>query len=59
MGWSESCIATHPSDFCVPLVALDAIVEVEGSGPRDIPLETFHLLPGDTPDREARSRPAR
>ena len=32
MGWSESCIATHPSDFCVPLVALDAVVEVEGSG---------------------------
>ena len=31
MGWSESCIATHPSDFCVPLVALDAVVEIEGS----------------------------
>jgi xanthine dehydrogenase YagS FAD-binding subunit len=30
MGWSESCIATHPSDFCVSLVALDAVVEVEG-----------------------------
>jgi xanthine dehydrogenase YagS FAD-binding subunit len=53
MGWSESCIATHPSDFCVPLVALDAVVEVEGStGRREIPLEMFHRLPGDTPDRE-------
>jgi xanthine dehydrogenase YagS FAD-binding subunit len=53
LGWSESCIATHPSDFCVALVALDAIVEIEGqSGRREIPLETFHWLPGDTPDRE-------
>src|SRR5438876_2948824 len=54
MGWSESCIATHPSDFCVPLVALDAIVEVEGkAGRREIPLEIFHRLPGDTPERES------
>jgi xanthine dehydrogenase YagS FAD-binding subunit len=54
MGWSESCIATHPSDFCVPLVALDAVVEVQGrAGRRDLPLETFHVLPGDTPDRES------
>jgi xanthine dehydrogenase YagS FAD-binding subunit len=53
MGWSESCIATHPSDFCVPLVALDAIVELEGeAGRREIPLDRFHLLPGNTPDRE-------
>ena len=53
LGWSEHCIATHPSDFCVPLVALDAIVEIEGShGRREIPLEAFHLLPGDTPQRE-------
>lgn len=53
LGWSEHCIATHPSDFCVPLVALDAVVEVEGkAGRRDIPLENFHLLPGDAPDRE-------
>jgi xanthine dehydrogenase YagS FAD-binding subunit len=53
IGWSESCIATHPSDFCVPLVALDAVVEVEGrNGTREIPLETFHRLPGDAPDRE-------
>src|ERR1700728_2477547 len=53
MGWSESCIATHPSDFCVPLVALDAVVEIEGkAGRREIPLEKFHRLPGDTPQRE-------
>jgi xanthine dehydrogenase YagS FAD-binding subunit len=53
MGWSESCIATHPSDFCVPLVALDAVVEVEGrTGSREVPIEMFHRLPGDAPDRE-------
>ncbi|HEX4411288.1 MAG TPA: xanthine dehydrogenase family protein subunit M [Xanthobacteraceae bacterium] len=53
LGWSESCIATHPSDLCVALVALDAVVEIEGSaGRREIPLETFHRLPGDSPDRE-------
>src|ERR1700734_2438430 len=53
MGWSENCIATHPSDFCVPLVALDAVVEIEGkAGRRETPLEKFHRLPGDTPQRE-------
>ena len=53
LGWSESCIATHPSDFCVPLVALDAVVEIEGkAGRREIPLEKFHRLPGDAPDHE-------
>ena len=54
MGWSAGCIATHPSDFCVPLVALDAVVEVEGrQGMREIPLEMFHRLPDDAPDRES------
>jgi xanthine dehydrogenase YagS FAD-binding subunit len=54
LGWSESCIATHPSDFCVPLVALDAVVEIEGkAGRREVPLESFHRLPGDTPERES------
>jgi xanthine dehydrogenase YagS FAD-binding subunit len=53
LGWSDSCIATHPSDFCIPLVALDAVVEVEGrAGRREMPLEAFHRLPGDAPDRE-------
>jgi xanthine dehydrogenase YagS FAD-binding subunit len=54
LGWSESCIATHPSDFCVPLVALDAVVEIESrAGRREIPLEAFHRLPGDAPERES------
>src|SRR6202050_4978263 len=54
LGWDESCIATHPSDFCVPLVALDAVVEVEGkAGRREIPLEMLHRLPGDAPERES------
>ncbi len=58
LGWSESCIATHPSDFCVPLVALDAVVEIEGSaGRREIPLENFHRLPGDAPERESELAP--
>lgn len=53
LGWSEACIATHPSDFCVPLVALDAVVEVEGArGAREIPLDHLHVLPGTTPERE-------
>ena len=53
LGWSEACIATHPSDFCVPLVALDAIVEVEGrTGRREIALEALYRLPGDAPERE-------
>jgi xanthine dehydrogenase YagS FAD-binding subunit len=54
LGWSEACIATHPSDFCVPLVALDAVVEIEGkAGRREVALETLHCLPGDTPERES------
>jgi xanthine dehydrogenase YagS FAD-binding subunit len=54
LGWSRSCIATHPSDFCVPLAALDAVVEIEGqTGRREVPLEEFHLLPGATPERES------
>ena len=58
LGWSEHCIATNPSDFCVPLTALDAVVELQGpAGRRDIPLETFHLLPGSTPERETLLQP--
>ncbi|MBR0875370.1 xanthine dehydrogenase family protein subunit M [Bradyrhizobium tropiciagri] len=53
LGWSDGCIATHPSDFCVPLVALDAVVEIEGKGGRrELPLEALHRLPGETPERE-------
>ncbi len=58
LGWSEACIATHPSDFCVPLVALDAVVEIEGSsGRREMALEALHHLPGDTPHRESALAP--
>lgn len=58
LGWSETCIATNPSDFCVPLAALDAVVEVQGpSGRREIALADFHLLPGDTPERETTLQP--
>jgi xanthine dehydrogenase YagS FAD-binding subunit len=58
LGWSESCIATHPSDFCVPLVALDAVVEIEGrGGRREIALEALHRLPGDTPGQESALEP--
>ncbi len=54
LGWSEQCIATHPSDFCVPLAALDAVVEIEGpGGRREVAVEAFHLLPGETPERES------
>jgi xanthine dehydrogenase YagS FAD-binding subunit len=49
-GTSGSCIATHPSDMCVALAALDATVQVEGpQGPRSIPFAEFHRLPGNTP----------
>src|SRR5258705_3165005 len=58
LGWSEACIATHPSDFFVPLDPLDAVVEVEGrAGRREVPLEAFHRLPGDSPDRESALEP--
>jgi xanthine dehydrogenase YagS FAD-binding subunit len=58
LGWSESCIATNPSDFCVPLAAFDAIVEIEGkSGRREIAAESFHRLPGDAPERDSALEP--
>jgi xanthine dehydrogenase YagS FAD-binding subunit len=54
IGWSESCIATNPSDFCVPLVAFDAAVEIVGpTGQHGVPVEAFHRLPGDTPERDS------
>lgn len=50
-GTSDKCIATHPSDMCVALAALDAMVRVEGpNGERQIPISEFHRLPGDTPE---------
>jgi xanthine dehydrogenase YagS FAD-binding subunit len=53
LGTSEHCIATHPSDLAVALVALGAVVHTEGPlGSRAIPIDEFFLLPGDTPERE-------
>jgi len=53
LGASGACIATHPSDMAVALVALDAVVRVQGvSGERVIPLGDFYRLPGDTPERD-------
>lgn len=58
LGASENCIATHPSDMCVALAALDAIVHVDGTGgQRTIPFDAFHRLPGDTPHVETNLRP--
>jgi xanthine dehydrogenase YagS FAD-binding subunit len=53
LGASRFCVATHPSDMCVALAALDAVVHVEGPhGSRTIKLVNLHRLPGDTPDIE-------
>lgn len=50
LGASEHCIATHPSDMCVALAALEATVHVESArGKRAIPFAEFHRLPGDAP----------
>jgi len=58
LGTSESCIATHPSDMCVALAALDATVHVEGkNGKRAIPFNDFHRLPGNTPHIETDLQP--
>lgn len=58
LGTSEACIATHPSDMCVALRALDAIVGTVGRGgtARTIPMAEFHRLPGDTPHIETALR---
>ena len=53
LGTSDKCIATHPSDVAVALVALDAVVHTRrADGERAIPIDEFFLLPGDTPERE-------
>src|ERR1700681_2030245 len=58
LGTSEDCIATHPSDMCVALAALGAIVHVNGpDGERTIPFDAFHRLPGNTPHVETDLRP--
>jgi xanthine dehydrogenase YagS FAD-binding subunit len=51
LGQSEHCIATHPSDLCVALAALEAVVRVAGpEGERRIPFAEYHRLPGDRPE---------
>jgi xanthine dehydrogenase YagS FAD-binding subunit len=58
LGTSEACIATHPSDMCVALAALDAKVQVVGpAGERTISFADFHRLPLDTPQRDTNLEP--
>jgi xanthine dehydrogenase YagS FAD-binding subunit len=57
LGTSASCIATHPSDMCVALAAIEAIVHVTGpAGERTIAFADFHRLPGDTPQIDSNLR---
>ena len=53
-GWSEECVAVHPSDMCVALTALDAVVKVQGKDgkERSIPFADYHRLPGDKPEKD-------
>ena len=53
LGTSDHCIATNPSDMCVAMAALEAVIHVEGTkGARTMAIRDFHLLPGSTPHRE-------
>jgi xanthine dehydrogenase YagS FAD-binding subunit len=55
LGVSNKCIAAHPSDMCVALLALDAVVRTKRpSGPRELPLADLHTLPGEHPELETR-----
>ncbi|MDB6123256.1 MAG: Periplasmic aromatic aldehyde oxidoreductase, binding subunit YagS [Pedosphaera sp.] len=58
LGASEECIATHPSDMCVALMVLDAVVQVTSNrGARAIPFAEFHRLPGDAPQIDTNLQP--
>jgi len=58
LGGSDQCIATHPSDMAVAMVALDAVVHIQGrDGERTVPVGEFHLLPGTTPHLETVVQP--
>jgi xanthine dehydrogenase YagS FAD-binding subunit len=58
LGASPSCVATHPSDMCVALAALDALVHVTSpQGQRTVAFADLHLLPGDHPEVETTLRP--
>jgi len=53
LGTSSSCIATHPSDMCVAMTALDAVIHIEGAkGKRTVAIGEFYKMPGDTPNIE-------
>jgi xanthine dehydrogenase YagS FAD-binding subunit len=53
LGTSDSCIATYPGDMAIAMLALDAVVLVEGAaGAREIPIAAFHRTPGDDPSRD-------
>ena len=55
LGTSDACVATHPSDLAVALVALDAVVHtVDRDGAHEVPIAEFFRQPGPTPDREHR-----
>ena len=58
-GWSANCVATHPSDMCVALVALDAVVRVFNAdgGERAIPFAEYHRLPDDRPELDNTLQP--
>lgn len=53
-GWSNDCVAVHPSDMCIALVALDAVVKVQSTNgqERTIPFTDYHRLPGNTPQKD-------
>ena len=54
LGVSDQCIAANPSDMCVALLSLDAVVHTRGpNGERAVPLADFHTLPGSHPERES------
>jgi xanthine dehydrogenase YagS FAD-binding subunit len=58
LGTSDQCIGTHPSDMCVALAALDAVIHVQGvAGERSIAFADFHLLPGNEPHKENSLQP--
>ncbi len=60
LGGSEHCIATHPSDLAVALTALDATLQLRGAdgAPRQMPIDAFYRLPGDSPQIETELRPS-
>ncbi|ARV59774.1 FAD-binding molybdopterin dehydrogenase [Nostocales cyanobacterium HT-58-2] len=58
LGASDQCVAVNPSDMCVALATLDAVIEVEGpKGKRQISFADFHRLPGNTPERDTNLQP--